>query len=64
MALSVFNQNYRISRFSLGLHYIMAVSGDTRSADEASAVQCGALGNVDVLHFGEFYSADNQLAGK
>ena len=40
----------------------MAVSGDTRSADEASAVQCGALGNVDVLHFGEFYSADN--AGK
>ena len=41
MALSVFNQNYRISSFSrglhyilyiLGLHYIMAVSGDTRSA--------------------------------
>ena len=44
MALSVFNQNYRISSFSLGLHYIMGVSGDTRSAgavaSKASAVIC------------------------
>ena len=43
MALSVFNQNYRISSFSLGLHYIMGVSGDTRSAGAVASKASVAL---------------------
>ena len=51
MALSVFNQNYGISSFFLGLHYIMAVSGDTRSAASRAravfkAMQCYSMHTI------------------